>query len=364
MTEKIPRENKLKDVKDWISHLDSITDEEFVRSYLTGQKPEDHVIESKDPLPHDGDSLSTKERRPDPSNRASNSGYATKRLNQKREMPVDSGTTDLQDEELNNRLTGDADQDALTPISPPEEQSGNQPRVQAIPQPESKIQSDSNLIAARPEQLKIEEPDFDQLRAMALKDYDPDMEEDHRTDRSSVSRMKKWFHRLSFTQKMDILLGTLVVLGVTILLIVFFSAQSPQKTGLAPAVAPAVYQDPSVPIPILAIFPDGQSFNLEVGNVENGSWTPRSAEWLAGSEVPRWLSLPWNKNLEKTIRAYTINEPIQLKMSNNDMLVYRFQSVQEISAQEMGTFHANTTDLLIILSKPNTSKRLVILSVR
>ena len=157
----------------------------------------------------------------------------------------------------------------------------------------------SNLIAARPEQLKIVEPDFDQVRAMALKDYDPDIMEDHGIDRSAISRMKKWFHRLSVNQKVDILLGTLVVLGVTIFLIVFLSAPSPQKTGLAPA----VYQDPSVPIPILAIFPDGQSFNLKVGNVVNGSWTPHTAEWLAGSEVPRWLSLPWNKNLEKTIRA-------------------------------------------------------------
>ncbi len=359
MPEKIPHENKLKDVKDWISHLDLITDEEFARSYLTGQKPQDQGTESKDPLPNDGDGLPTKERRSDPSSHTSTSGYATKRLNQKRQIPVDSGTTDLQDEELNNRLTGDADQDALTPISPPEEKSEKQPRVQAMPQPEPKMQSNSNLIAARPEQLKIVEPDFDQVRAMALKDYDPDIMEDHGIDRSAISRMKKWFHRLSVNQKVDILLGTLVVLGVTIFLIVFLSAPSPQKTGLAPA----VYQDPSVPIPILAIFPDGQSFNLKVGNVVNGSWTPHTAEWLAGSEVPRWLSLPWNKNLEKTIRAYKINEPIQLKMSNNDVLVYRFQSVQEISAQELGTFHANTTDLLIILSKSNTSKRLVVLAV-
>ena len=359
MPEKIPHENKLKDVKDWISHLDSITDEEFVRSYLTGQKSQEPGTESKDLLPNDGDSLSTKERKPDPSSRASTSGYAAKRLNQKREMPVDVGTTALQDEELNNRLTGDADQAALTPISPLEEKSEERPQVQPMPQPEPKMQSDSNLIAARPEQLKIVEPDFDQIRVMALEDYDPDMKEDHRIDGPFVSRMKKWFHRLSGLQKMDILLGTLVVIGVTILLIVFLSAKSPQKTGFAPA----VYQDPSVPIPILAIFPDGRSFKLGIGNVENGSWTPRSAEWLAGSEVPRWLSLPWNKNLEKTVRAYTINAPIQLKMSNNDVLVYRFQSVQEISAQEMGTFHANTTDLLIILSKSNTSKRLVVLAI-
>jgi hypothetical protein len=359
MSEKIPRENKLKDVKDWISHLDSETDEEFVRSYLTGQKPQEQGTEAKDPLPKDVDSLPTKEPRSDPSSRASTSGYATKRLNQKRQMPVDNGTTDLQEEELNNRLTGDAGQDALPPISPVEKKSGKQSRVQAMPQPESKTQLDSNPIAARPGQLKIEEPDFDQLRATALKDYDPDIKEDHRTDRSSVSRMKKWLHRLTFIQKMDILLGTLVVLGVTILLIVFLSAQSPQKPGLASV----VYQDPSVPIPVLAIFPDGQSFNLGVGNIENGSWTPKSAEWLAGSEVPRWLSLPWNKKLETKVRAYKIDEPIQLKMSNNDVLVYKFQSLQEISAQEMATFHANTTDLLIILSKPNTSKHLVILAV-
>ena len=359
MSEKIPRENKLKDVKDWISHLDSVSDEEFVRSYLTGDKPQEQGTESKDPLPKDGDSSPTKERKSDPSSRASTPGYATKRLNQKKQLPVDAETTNLQEEELDNRLAGDVGQDALPPISPVEIESGMGSRVQAMPQPEATKQSDSDLIAAQPGQLEIEEPDFDQLRAMALKDYDPDIKEDHRTDRSSVSRMKKWFHRLSSNQKMDIFLGTLIVLGVTILLIVFFSTQSPHNPGLTSV----VYQDPSVPIPILAIFPDGQSFNLGVGNIENGSWTPKSAEWLAGSEVPRWLSLPWNKKLETTVRAYKIDETIQLKMSNNDVLAYRFQSVQEISAQEMATFHANTTDLLIILSKPNTSKRLVILAV-
>jgi hypothetical protein len=97
--------------------------------------------------------------------------------------------------------------------------------------------------------------------------------------------------------------------------------------------------------------------------INNGLWIPQEAEWLAGTEVPRWLALPWNKQLEAAVMAYNVNDVIKIQMNNKDIIEYRFQSVQKLPAEEMGTFHKNTADLLIVLSNNETSTRLVIVAV-
>ena len=121
--------------------------------------------------------------------------------------------------------------------------------------------------------------------------------------------------------------------------------------------------EPSYPHPVKIILPDGVEFDLGLGTVEDGTWSPKGAEWLEGTELPRWVALPWSRGLEEDVKGFNVSDVIQLFMSNSDIIFYRFQSIQEVAQTEISSFHPNSTDLLIVLSRKGNQSLIVIVSV-
>ncbi|HLO15268.1 MAG TPA: hypothetical protein VK206_10590, partial [Anaerolineales bacterium] len=84
------------------------------------------------------------------------------------------------------------------------------------------------------------------------------------------------------------------------------------------------------------------------------------AEWLQGTEVCRWVALPWSLQLEAVIRTLNPKDPIELTMSNNDKLVYQVYSVRQLTPEEMQKLDSNSPCLLLILVQPDSDKRWVL----
>jgi hypothetical protein len=293
------------------------------------------------------------------------------------EAPVENGSPFLEDEQVSKRLVGETAPKKPIIGSPLKYKKNRLRRSEVKPQqPGPEPQSDVNLVAPQTTKKEVEEPDFDDVRTIATQGYNPSVPEEFEEVKPPAIRRQKWSKWLSFPKKWltilyewfnrqnklkksGILVGVLLVVGLYVFLIVSFSPRLPSPvvpTSAITLISP-------IPIPASVVLPDGQSFSLGLGTPENGSWTPKGAEWLKGTQVPCWLALPWNKGLESAVRAYKVDNQIQLHMSNGDILYYRFQSVQELSPEEMGTFHTNTTDLLIVLSRPNASTLLIIVAV-
>jgi hypothetical protein len=263
----------------------------------------------------------------------------------------------LEDEQVTKRLIGDDTSEISTAKPFFNFVRRRQKRSRSILKITPDVQEDTNLNPPQAEPIEIVEPDLEQMRATAIEGYDPELPDNLGKHHLAFARLREWFRRLTLSQKMAILLGTLLVLGICIFTIVlvsnrlFHTPESPVVDNL----------NSLTPIPTSVLLPDGQTFTLRMGTVTDGSWTPKGAEWLAGTEVPRWLALPWNDRLESAVLAYKINAPISLHMSNGDILVYRFESALEIPKGGMSAFHANTTDLLIILAKPGASTTRLVL---
>jgi hypothetical protein len=113
----------------------------------------------------------------------------------------------------------------------------------------------------------------------------------------------------------------------------------------------------NLPYPVAVSLPGGWSFNLGRGTLQGGKWEPSGAEWLEGTEVCRWVSLPWSRQLEAVIRTLNPKDPIELVMSNNDKLVYGVYSVHEMTVEEIQELDANSPCLLIILTGSDSEKR-------
>jgi hypothetical protein len=119
----------------------------------------------------------------------------------------------------------------------------------------------------------------------------------------------------------------------------------------------------NLPFPTFVSLPGGWSFQLGRGTLQNGKWEPRGAEWLEGTEVSRWVALPWSLQLEAVLRTLNPKDPIELVMSNNDKLVYEVYSVYEMTPEEIQKLDANAPSLVLILTEANSVKRWVLTAV-
>jgi hypothetical protein len=116
----------------------------------------------------------------------------------------------------------------------------------------------------------------------------------------------------------------------------------------------------NLPYPTAVSLPGGWSFQLGRGTLQAGIWEPSGAEWLEGTEVCRWVALPWSLQLEAVIRTLNPDDPIELVMSNNDKLIYKVYSVRQLTPEQMQELDSNSPCLLIILTQADSEERWVL----
>jgi len=116
----------------------------------------------------------------------------------------------------------------------------------------------------------------------------------------------------------------------------------------------------NLPYPTSLALPGGVNFGLGKGAIKDGSWNPRGPEWLEGTEICRWVAIPWSRQLEAVVRTLTQKDTIELGMSNNDKLTYNVYSIQELTLEQMQKLDANTPCLLLVLAKQDSEARWVV----
>ena len=124
--------------------------------------------------------------------------------------------------------------------------------------------------------------------------------------------------------------------------------------------APTAVPVSDLPYPTSVSLPGGWAFNLGRGRLTDGTWNPQGAEWLEGTEVCRWVSLPWSRQLEAVVRTLNADDQIELVMSNSDRLVYEVDSIRQMGPEEMQTLDTNTPCLLIMLTGDESEKHWVL----
>lgn len=116
----------------------------------------------------------------------------------------------------------------------------------------------------------------------------------------------------------------------------------------------------NLPFPTSMSLPGGLNFNLGKGSLQDGQWNPRGPEWLQGTEVCRWVAIPWSLQLEAVIRTLNPDDPIEIVMSNNDRLVYKVYSVRELSNEELQKLPTDSPCLLLLLAEADSETRWVL----
>jgi len=115
----------------------------------------------------------------------------------------------------------------------------------------------------------------------------------------------------------------------------------------------------NLPYPTTLSLPGGLNFSLAKGSLKDGSWNPRGPEWLEGTEICRWVAIPWSRQLEAAVRTLTPDDVLVLLMSNNDKIPYKVESIQELTTTELQVMDSSSPCLALILAKQDSEKRWV-----
>ena len=229
-------------------------------------------------------------------------------------------------------------------------------KVEVPSEPEPKVDFEELKKQAFAPRAEGEEPEpLTDVRSMALEGGEEVLVEVDRKAPDPFEERLSAFENALKPYRLDInialaLLG--VVMAVIASLIIYRVYQSSR---------PAPVQEVSnLPYPTGVSLPGGWSFKLGKGTLQNGQWNPSGAEWLEGTEVCRWVSLPWSRQLEAVVRTLNPKDPIDLVMSNNDKFTYQVYSVRQLTPEELQQVDSKTPCLLLILTQPDAEKRWVL----
>src|SRR5215216_3657965 len=215
------------------------------------------------------------------------------------------------------------------------------PTVEVTPEPEPEIDFEKLKEQAFRPRTPEEEPESPgDVRSIALGgDEDVFVEVEPQKSDPLEERLSAFENALKPYKRYIYMVLTLLGVGMAVVasLIIFnvLKQSSPEP----------VKEVSNLPYPTAVSLPGGWTFQLGRGTVQNGKWDPGGAEWLEGTEVSRWVALPWNRQLEAVIRTLNPKDPIELVMSNNDKLTYKVYSVQEMSPEEMQALDSSTPSL-------------------
>lgn len=204
------------------------------------------------------------------------------------------------------------------------------------------------------------ETDADHIRDIALEDYtEEELEEvderkiawlDFVQAPSSQMRRVEWAVILF----VGILAGGIFIwLGIR-------SSGGLRSTDARPTPTP----DPNVPVPASVQLPGGWTFRLGKGSLNaDNLWEPYGAEWLQGTEICKWIALPWSTQLEAVIRTLEAGDPIEITMSNYDVLTYHVHSRQKVDGAHAEGLNLDIPSVLIILSSEDSDQKWVLTAV-
>lgn len=227
--------------------------------------------------------------------------------------------------------------------------------VEALPEPQPEIDFEQlKEQAFRPRSPQAAESEND-VRSIALEGGEEVfVEVEARPADTLKERVSAFENALKpYRSYIYLTLGFLGIVLAGILSLLLFNAY--QQSRLEP-----VREVSNLPYPVIVSLPGGWSFNLGKGTLQEGRWEPNGAEWLEGTEICRWVSLPWSRQLEAVLRTLNQNDPIELIMSNNDKLTYGVYSVNEMALEEIQALDSNSPCLLLILTGSDSEKRWVL----
>jgi len=193
-----------------------------------------------------------------------------------------------------------------------------------------------------------DEIDFEAVRGLALEDYDETVIEPEERKKPLREEVRQTVRELKPVERFLLYAVGIVTVGVLLFsggFLIVNSISVPTPTPVATLdLSETVY-------PTTLTITGGWKFPLGQGRVVDGEWAPKNdkAEWLVGTEISRWVALPWTLQLEAVLRTLNTDDQFELTMSNFDVLTFNVYSIQEMTMEELLATDPTRPALLVVL---------------
>lgn len=206
--------------------------------------------------------------------------------------------------------------------------------------------------AATPE----EDEEISQVRSVALEGGEEIFVEIESRKEDPIEERWKSFENALMPYRSYITF-TAIFIGFLAIVAIGYLVYDAYQKSLPP---PVIEEVEALPYPTVMYLPGGLSFNLGRGSLKNGRWDPSGPEWLEGTEVCRWVAIPYSRQLEAVVRTFTREDKIELLMSNGDQISYDVYSITQMTLDEMLALNSNSPCLLLVLADAKTDDRWVV----
>lgn len=227
-----------------------------------------------------------------------------------------------------------------------DESAPSVPVSQEIPTEVAKLDTREKIFKLPSKSTIEDEVDFDAVREMALQEYDETKIEPEERKPPIQEEVRRTLRELKPVERNLLIIAGVLAVGVMLFSGIYLIVDSIS----IPTPAPTAEVDlMDIVHPTRLSLPGGWEFNLGQGKVSDGKWAPQGAEWLVGTEISRWVALPWSLQLEAVLRTLKSGDQIELMMSNFDVLVFKVYSIQQMTMAELLASDMKTPGLLIVL---------------
>lgn len=220
------------------------------------------------------------------------------------------------------------------------------PDLQETPTEESHLDTREKVYKLPSKSTIEDEIDFDAVRELALQEYDETKIEPEERKPPLREEVRRTLRELKPVERILLIVAGVLTVGVMLFSGIYLIVDSIS----IPTPTPTAEVDlMDIVHPTRLSLPGGWEFNLGQGRVSDGKWAPQGAEWLVGTEISRWVALPWSLQLEAVLRTLKSGDQIELMMSNFDVLVFNVYSIQQMTMAELLASDMKTPGLLVVL---------------
>ena len=228
-----------------------------------------------------------------------------------------------------------------------EEEPTETPAEQEIELQEEEPEEEPVHVAKLPARSeKEEEVDFDAVRELALQEYDETKIEPEERKQPVQEEVKRTLRDLRPFERVMLIIVGVITVGVLLSSGVYLIVDSITVPTPTPT---AVVDIRDTVHPTGLSLPGGWQFDLGLGQVNEGKWVPSGAQWLVGTEISRWVALPWSLQLEAVLRTLKSGDELKLTMSNFDVVTFEVYSIQQMTMEQLLASDPTKPSLLVVL---------------
>jgi hypothetical protein len=178
--------------------------------------------------------------------------------------------------------------------------------------------------------------------------------------------LREWLASRTALQKIILVEIVLIVLALLIVIpfLIVMLIRGPQGQGLKSPLLVPNSLPANVPYPSGLTLPGGWQFTLDKSTFVDGQWKPAKSEWLEGTELRRVVALPWNPQTEAVVKTFQQGDPVDLNLTNNDVIHYKVDQVQRVPVSDSSILSGTKPSLAIILYQESAQERWVVVCNR